>query len=259
MSKIVDNINDIETIVDKQDTLVSGTNIKTVNGESVLGSGDLTLTIPETIKAGDVILTANGEYTVPQFADCNGAYIDIGVYPDLDTMLTNTKTYDGGAEKKSPDFNPTGITQGVAWSSDGTYMSVAHATSPFITIYKRSGDTFTKLANPATLPAGSAQGVAWSSDGTYMSVTHATSPFITIYKRSGDTFTKLANPATLPTGDGTGVSWSSDGTYMSVAHDNSPFITIYSPFNKLILPNLSNPSFPTSPNRLQYKIKTGVL
>lgn len=29
---------------DKQDTLTSGTNIKTVNGESILGSGDLSVT-----------------------------------------------------------------------------------------------------------------------------------------------------------------------------------------------------------------------
>jgi lipopolysaccharide export system protein LptC len=76
-------------------------------------------------------------------------------------------------------------------------MAVAHFTSPFITIYKRSGDTFTKLANPATLPASTGNGVAFSSDDTYMAVAHSTSPFITIYKRSGDTFTKLADPATL--------------------------------------------------------------
>jgi hypothetical protein len=40
-------------------------------------------------------------------------------------------------------------------------MAVAHATSPFVTIYKRSGDTFTKLANPATLPTNFGYGVAF--------------------------------------------------------------------------------------------------
>jgi hypothetical protein len=38
---------------------------------------------------------------------------------------------------------------------------VAHGTSPFVTVYKRSGDTFTKLANPATLPTGAGYGVAF--------------------------------------------------------------------------------------------------
>ena len=86
-------------------------------------------------------------------------------------------------------------------------MAVAHATSPFVTIYKRSGDTFTKLANPATLPPSTGYGVAFSADGTYMAVAHFITPFVTIYKRSGDTFTKLANPAALPTSTGNGVAF----------------------------------------------------
>ena len=61
-------------------------------------------------------------------------------------------------------------------------MSVANSNSPFITIYKRSADTFTKLTNPATLPASTGLGVAFSSDDTYMSVADVSSPYITIYK-----------------------------------------------------------------------------
>ena len=64
-------------------------------------------------------------------------------------------------------------------------MSVAHDASPYITIYKRSGDTFTKLTNPTNLPTGYGNGVAFSPDGTYMSVAHNTSPYITIYKPLG--------------------------------------------------------------------------
>jgi hypothetical protein len=86
-------------------------------------------------------------------------------------------------------------------------MAVAHGVSPYLTIYKRSGDTFTKLANPAALPAGNGYGVAFSADGNYMAVAHGVSPYLTIYKRSGDTFTKLANPATLPPNTGRGVAF----------------------------------------------------
>src|SRR5690606_37173140 len=46
----------------------------------------------------------------------------------------------------------------------------------------RSGDTFTKLANPADLPTGNGNGTAFSPDSQYMSVAHDTSPYITIYK-----------------------------------------------------------------------------
>ena len=91
------------------------------------------------------------------------------------------------------------------------FLSVAHSSSPFITIYNQEVDTFTKLSNPATLPASTGIDVAFSSDDTYMAVAHGISPFVTIYKRSGDTFTKLSNPATLPTGTGNGVAFSNTG------------------------------------------------
>ena len=58
-----------------------------------------------------------------------------------------------------------GTGNGTAWSPDGNYMSVAHTNSPYITIYKRDGDTFTKLANPDVLPTGIGWGTAWSPDG----------------------------------------------------------------------------------------------
>jgi hypothetical protein len=106
-------------------------------------------------------------------------------------------------------------------------MSVAHNNSPYITIYKRSGDTFTKLANPAVLPTSAGYGVAFSPDGVYMSVVHSTTPFVTVYRRSGDTFTKLTNPASLPSGDSRAVAFSPDGVYMSIAMDVSPYIAIY--------------------------------
>jgi hypothetical protein len=38
----------------KQDTLVSGTNIKTINGESVLGSGDLVLATDKSFTTATV-------------------------------------------------------------------------------------------------------------------------------------------------------------------------------------------------------------
>ena len=87
------------------------------------------------------------------------------------------------------------------------FLAVAHDSSPFVTIYGQDVDTFTNLANPATLPTETSYGVAFSADGTYMAVVHYTSPRVTIYKRSGDTFTKLANPAALPANTGYGVAF----------------------------------------------------
>jgi WD40 repeat protein len=125
----------------------------------------------------------------------------------------------------NPSTLPPSTGRGVSFSPDGVYLAVAHNNSPFITIYKRSGDTFTKLDNPATLPPNTGRGVSFSPDGVYLAVAHFNSPFITIYKRSGDTFTKLANPSTLPPQAANSTAFSSDGTYLAVAHNTSAFIT----------------------------------
>ena len=96
-----------------------------------------------------------------------------------------------------------------------------------LTIYQKSGTTFTKLADPAVMPVGACNSAAWSSDGEFMVVAHITTPFITIYQRSGTTFTKLADPLSLPAGAGNGIAWSTDGEFLVVAHTTTPFITIY--------------------------------
>ena len=82
-------------------------------------------------------------------------------------------------------------------------------------MYKRSGDTFTKLTFSPALPFDG-RGVSFSSDDTYLAVAHDTT-YLTVYKRSGDTFTKLTGIA-APAGEGYGVSFSSDDTYLAVAH-----------------------------------------
>jgi WD40 repeat protein len=81
-----------------------------------------------------------------------------------------------------PTTLPNGTGFSCAFSPDGTYLAVAHYSSPYITIYKRSGDIFTKLANPATLPASTGFSCAFSPDGTYLAVGYNSTPYITIYK-----------------------------------------------------------------------------
>ena len=72
----------------------------------------------------------------------------------------------------NPATLPAGNGYGVAFSPNSTYMAVAHATSPYITIYKRSSDTFTKLPNPADTLPGTGRSVAFSPDSTYLAVAH---------------------------------------------------------------------------------------
>ena len=128
------------------------------------------------------------------------------------------------------------------------FLSFSNGGGTYISIYGKDADTFTKLANPASLPTGNGYPNQFSSDGTYLAVGHGTTPFITIYKRSGDTFTKLANPASLPGSDVYGCSFSPDNTHLAVAHNLGTRVTIYKRsgdvFTKLAFPYAggNNPS-----------------
>jgi len=146
-----------------------------------------------------------------------------------------------GIKLSDPATLPTGFGYGVSFSPDNTYLAVAHNTSPYVTIYKRSGDTFTKLSDPATLPAGASQTCAFSPDNTYLSVGHGISPYITIYKRSGDAFTKLSDPATLPVNSGICCSFSPDNVHLVIGQNASPYIVIYKR-NGDVFTKLSDPA-----------------
>jgi WD40 repeat protein len=140
--------------------------------------------------------------------------------------------------------NPPGQANDLAWSTDGVYLAVAHASSPYISIYKRDGDTLTKLSNPSSLPAGTGYSCSWSPNGTYLAVGHVTTPFITIYKRNGDTFTKLSNSDPVPGYTVDAMAFDPSGTYLAVGKpyiNNGGFNMMYKRdgdnFNLLSTPN----------------------
>ena len=121
-----------------------------------------------------------------------------------------------------------------AFSSDGQFYACAISISPFVYILRRNGNTFTKIANPASLPTGIVNGIAFSADGAYLALAHAEAPFITIYKISGNTFTKIANPASLPTDTATCVAFSASGNLMAVGQLSSDYLYIYSKSGDLL-------------------------
>ena len=215
---------------------------ETMKGRIAAGTGapqDLTVAEVQTLLGidgasgfviGDTITSARA-LASPEWLPSDGAVYLQSSYPALFAELGIVGVFNPGLKLSDPATLPAGTGNGTAFSPDGTYLSVAHISSPFVTIYKRSGDVFTKLANPAALPANQGTGTAFSPDGTYLSVAHRDSPFVTIYKRSGDVFTKLANPAARPPNTANGTAFSTDGTYLSVAHQDSPFVTIYKSTN----------------------------
>jgi hypothetical protein len=114
-----------------------------------------------------------------------------------------------GARYSNPATTPTGSGNGVAWSSTGAQIVVAHTTSPFVTGYPFTPSGFgTKYANPATLPGGQANAVGFSASDAYISLATDTAPRYMAYPISASGFgTKVADPASLPA---TGSVWATD-------------------------------------------------
>ncbi|MBN2157933.1 MAG: hypothetical protein JW807_00955, partial [Spirochaetes bacterium] len=106
------------------------------------------------------------------------------VMPPMSRLLMTYKgigysRIEPGVKLSDPSTLPAGSGRTATYSPCGTYLAESHDDSPYITIYKRSGDTFTKLPDPSTLPAGNGNGVAFSPDGKYLAVAHVSSPYIT--------------------------------------------------------------------------------
>jgi len=173
--------------------------------------------VPGTI-AGLADIPTGIEIAVTWFSDYSG---------DLNPRVTVLFPWSAPTKLADPADLPGNTGYGAAWSPNGEFLAVAHNIDPRITIYQRSGITFTKLADPADLPASTGRGAAWSPNGEFLAVAHSSSPYITIYQRSGVTFTKLADPADLPASTGRGAALSPNGEFLAVAHSDSPWITIY--------------------------------
>lgn len=107
----------IKTAVDtKQDTLVSGTNIKTINNESLLGSGNINVSGGGTgMMTGMIVMY--GKNAVPTgFLACDGSAVSRTTYADLfDVIGTTYGDGDGSTTFNLPDFTsrvPEGGTPG---------------------------------------------------------------------------------------------------------------------------------------------------
>lgn len=96
-------------------------------------------------------------------------------------------------ELTPPTVLPAGNARDVTFSHDSSYLVVAHDNHPYISIYKRNGDSYEKLPDPMELPQDWAYSLSFSHDSTYLAVIHGGSPNISIYKRNGEKFIKLPN------------------------------------------------------------------
>lgn len=78
---LYEKVNNIAEELDnkKQDNLVSGTNIKTINGENIIGSGDLEIKSGGSGRnVGDIFYTTRTDNELNGAVECNGGTYNIG-------------------------------------------------------------------------------------------------------------------------------------------------------------------------------------
>lgn len=133
----------------------------------------------------------------------------------------------GMAKLDVPPTTVNNVPTKLAISPDSAYYVVSHSITPFLSIYKREGDSFTRLPNPDILPGGSVNGISFAHEGNYLAVTHTGGSTLTIYKREGDAFTKLPDPFILPSKSPLSCAFSPDGTLLATTQSSSPYYIVY--------------------------------
>lgn len=119
----VDHVHPKDT--SKQDTLVSGTNIKTINGTSLLGSGDISIT-----NSGTSVPTANETAEFDSSAKMNSTNMTSSEVTDFVESLDIS-----GGGSSVPTFNTATITLTTAgWSNNSQTVTVQGVTASNIVI-----------------------------------------------------------------------------------------------------------------------------
>ncbi|AGH31831.1 hypothetical protein SLPG_00037 [Salicola phage CGphi29] len=169
--------------------------------------------------------TPNGSEPDASFAvdDVDGTFLAV-VEGSGNVLLLE---YNGSDFVLADSSNTMSSPSRVTFDATATYIAVADLDPDYLGIYKRSGSTISKLANPSTLPGNSANDVAFSSDATYLVVAEGFPRHITIYKRSGDTFTKLSAPAQPPDSTQQACAFSPDDELLVTGGGGSETLIVY--------------------------------
>ena len=128
-------------------------------------------------------------------------------------------------------LTPAGSANAVTWSPNGLYLAVGHSTSPRLTVYRRSANTFTSVGVPPTF-GGACNSLNFSSDGDYLAgVATGTGFRLRVFKRSGDVFTHLSTGVDFDIpGTGNSCAFSPDTNLLAVGHvfSSSVSLAVYS-------------------------------
>ena len=223
----------------KLDTLKTRTTLPLSVGATSITVDDATgiaanneYTIQQSDKKQNFVVTsiADKVLTVPALVNAFGAGAIVyrsNVVLDQGRMVFGTvRSGTFPVKIDAPSLLPAGTVNGVAYSPDGKWLAVASGSTPYLILYKRTGDAFIKQPDLDGKPTSACYCVAFSPNGKYFTV--GTSGSTTAhYKITGDVFTKLTRPVSYPSGTVYGADYSEDGIYLALSQSSSPYLVIY--------------------------------
>jgi hypothetical protein len=155
----------------------------------------------------------------------SGNFLSIFNYDQTNESYTNFS---------NPSTMPTSTVNEIAFSANDNFLAVAHAANPALTVYKKNGSSYVKLADTSVLGAGNsnpggstARGCAWSPNGEYLSVAVSAGSYLSVYHRSGEIFSRLTNATDWVTSTGHSTAWRPDSKYVICGYGAAPFFKIY--------------------------------
>lgn len=137
---------------------------------------------------------------------------------------------DGDVFTRSAATTPIAVFTDVDVSPDSAHIALGCSSDNSPMVYKRSGDSFSRLTSGVATPYTSSNGVAYSPDGAHLYVVagSSVSSSLAVLKRSGDTYTEITPKPTTPGGIPQCVAASPDGRFVAVGTDTAPFLRLYS-------------------------------
>ena len=144
-SHAISDITDLQAQLDgKQAQLVSGGNIKSINGQSLLGAGDLEISGSSGglgLEVGDTVITARA-LDAPAFLRCDNGEHLIESYPALANLMPKVI-----------------LSQALDWSS----VTSGSGTTSIRAVATGENGTWVAVGNSGTMRRSTDNGVTWSS------------------------------------------------------------------------------------------------
>lgn len=116
---------------------------------------------------------------------------------------------------------------GLSWRYDDSALCIAQATIPYINVFSRVGDVYTRIDSSSTAGTTWARHAHFSPDGTKIAAVHNNAVSLTWYDYDGTTVVPRTNPADMPSSvSAYGVQWV-DNTRLIVGTNSAPYLVSY--------------------------------